>query len=54
MDLQDRHGNEPLWTAVFNSRGYGELITLLLAHGAELARLIANYPAAQFFPGEGS
>jgi ankyrin repeat protein len=62
VDLEDRHGNQPLWTAVFNSRGDGRLIQMLLAHGAdpshrnragkspvELARLIANYPVAQFF-----
>jgi uncharacterized protein len=58
----DRCGNTPLWTAVFNSRGAGELIALLRAYGAdpyyrnqagrtpvELARQIANYPVASFF-----
>lgn len=52
----------PLWVAVFNSKGRGELIGLLRAHGADplhanasgqgpvgLARLIANYDVAQYF-----
>ena len=64
VDAQDSHGNTPLFRAAFDSRGRGELINLLLAHGADrslknrhgvspedLARKIANYDVAQFFPG---
>jgi len=62
VDPQDSHGNTPLSTAVFNSRGNGELIKLLREHGADpylknnhgvsplgLSRNIANYGVAQFF-----
>jgi len=62
VDPTDSHGNTPLSTAVFNSKGYGELIVLLREHGAGpyyqnhhgqsplgLARSIANYDVAQFF-----
>lgn len=62
MDAVNRYGNAPLWTAVFNSRGHGELIRLLRRRGANpwhpnnsgqtpvgLARLIANYDVALFF-----
>jgi ankyrin repeat protein len=62
VDPVNRHGNTPLWDAVFNSRGRGELIELLRAAGANprhvntagqtpvgLARLIANYDVAKFF-----
>src|SRR5262249_51944976 len=62
VDAVNSHGNTPLFTAVFNSRGSGELIKLLRDHGADpwhpnstgqtpvgLARLIANYDLAQFF-----
>ena len=62
IDPQDSHGNTPLSTAVFNSRGKGELIELLRRHGADLrrenfhgvsplklARSIENYDVAQFF-----
>jgi uncharacterized protein len=62
VSVTDEHGNTPLFTAVFNSKGDGELITLLRRHGANpyhqnkhgqspigLARLIANYALAQFF-----
>ena len=62
VDPQDSHGNTPLSTAVFNSRGSGELIALLRRHGADptrenfhgvspisLARNIGNYDIAQFF-----
>jgi uncharacterized protein len=61
VDLQDEHGNSPLSTAVFNSRGRGEVIKLFMGHGAnkhlknkhgvsphELASIIANYDVAQF------
>ena len=62
VDAVNSYGNTPLFTAVFNSRGRGELIKLLRHHGADpwnpnntwqtpigLARLIANYDVAQFF-----
>jgi ankyrin repeat protein len=62
VDAQDSHGNTPLSTAVFNSRGRGEVIQALRKHGADptrpnhhgvtpmaLARTIANYDVAQFF-----
>ena len=62
VDAVNSYGNTPLFTAVFNSRGRGELIKLLRHHGADpwhpnstgqtpvgLARLIANYDIAQFF-----
>jgi uncharacterized protein len=62
VDPQDSHGNTPLSTAVYNSRGKGELIGLLRRHGAaptrknfhgvsalELSQTIANYDVAQFF-----
>lgn len=60
--VQNVYGNTALWTATFNSRGRGELIIELLAHGAEpdslnnsgasprtLAATIENYDVAQFF-----
>ena len=34
--ISDKHGNEPLWTAAFNSGGNYELVTLLLQHGADV------------------
>src|SRR5262249_36888965 len=34
LGARDVHGNTPLFTAVFNSRGFGEVIKLLRAHGA--------------------
>src|SRR5262245_44228615 len=62
VDARDAHGNTPLFTAVFNSRGYGEVIKLLRNHGANphtknnhgvsplsLARTIANFDVRQFF-----
>lgn len=62
IDVQDDFGNTPLWRAVFESRGRGEMIKLLLANGAErdlknksgvspfeLAETIANYNAKQYF-----
>jgi ankyrin repeat protein len=62
MELKDSFGNTPLWRAVTDSRGRGELITLLLRHGADrfaknnsaktpvdLANVIANYDLKQFF-----
>jgi ankyrin repeat protein len=60
--MQDMHGNTALWRAVYESRGRGEMIRILCAHGAdknlrnknavspeELARTIANYDVMQFF-----
>ena len=60
--VRDAYGNTALWTATFNSRGRGELIAELLAHGADpdslnssgasprtLARTIGNFDVAQFF-----
>jgi ankyrin repeat protein len=35
VDMQDEHGNTPLWRAVFDSRNRGEVIALLLAAGAD-------------------
>ncbi len=62
VDLVDTYGNSPLRRAVFNSKGRGELVTLLLNAGADrehrnkhgktpfdLARTIANYDVAQYF-----
>jgi ankyrin repeat protein len=62
IDPRDSHGNTPLFRAVFSSRGNGELIRLLRAHGADpyagnnsgvsplkLARTIANYDVRHFF-----
>ena len=64
IDLVDKYGNSPLWRAVFNSKGRGDLIVTLLAAGAdanrknkngkspiEAARSIANYDITQFFQG---
>jgi ankyrin repeat protein len=60
-DAQDAHGNTPLSHAVFESRGRGEMIRLLLSFGADkalknkhgvspenLARTIANYDVSIF------
>ena len=62
VDRPDASGNTPLFVAVFNSRGSGELITLLRERGADphranntnqtpvgLARLIGNYDVARYF-----
>ncbi len=62
IDVQDAWGNTPLGVAVSNSRGNGEMIRLLLAHGADkniknnygispldYARQVANYNIVQFF-----
>lgn len=61
VDIQDNYGNTPLWRAVFNSRGRGELAIILIRAGAnknhrnknrksplDLAKNIANYDVAQF------
>jgi ankyrin repeat protein len=62
VDATNCHGNTPLWTAVFNSKGRGEMIALLRRYGADpyhannydhtpvsAARSIANYDVAQYF-----
>lgn len=62
VDIRDEFGNTPLWRAVFNSQGRGEIIKLLLGHGADrqaknksgkspvdLANTIGNYDVKQFF-----
>ncbi|MFF3920174.1 ankyrin repeat domain-containing protein [Streptomyces sp. NPDC001852] len=62
VDRQNRFGNTALFVAVFNSRGRGDVISLLREHGADpmainasgqtplgLARLIANFDVAQYF-----
>lgn len=62
VDPRDANGNTPLFTAVFSSKGRGELIELLRQRGANptstnnfgvspvtLARTIANYDVARFF-----
>jgi uncharacterized protein len=61
VDSEDSDGNTPLFRAVFESRGRGEMIRLLIAHGADashanrygvtpasLAATIANYDVAQW------
>ena len=61
VDVPDAHGNTALFRAVFDSRGRGDVIKLLLSHSADrtrknnhemspidLARSIANYDVAQF------
>lgn len=62
VDAINIFGNTPLFTAVFNSRGGGEVIELLRSYGADphrannagqsplgLARLIANFDVAKYF-----
>jgi ankyrin repeat protein len=62
VDAVNKFGNTPLFTAVFDSRGEGNLIALLRSAGADpqhvnkfgqtpvgLARLIANYDVRRFF-----
>jgi ankyrin repeat protein len=34
-NLHDIHGNDPLWTAIMNSRGKMDIIELLLDAGAD-------------------
>jgi ankyrin repeat protein len=61
VDAQDSHGNTALSQAVFDSKGRGEMIALLLTHSAdkhlknkhgvspdELAHSIANYEVSKF------
>lgn len=62
IDAVDSHGNTPLSTAVFASKGFGDLILFLRSKGANpnkmnnhgqtpigLAKLIANYEVAKYF-----
>jgi ankyrin repeat protein len=62
VDARDEDGNTPLFVAVYNSAGRGEMIKLLLEHGADpdavnnygqtpqkLAHLIGSYDVKQFF-----
>ena len=62
VDARNTYGNTPLFVAVFDSKGRGELITLLRSRGADpyainesgqtpvgLARLIGNEDVAQHF-----
>ena len=61
VDMADCHGNTPLWRAVFNSQGRGEVIRVLLGAGADrnhrnkhgktpmdLAESMANYNVLQY------
>ena len=61
VDAEDQIGNTPLWRATFDSRGRGELTSILLGASADrnhlnrmcktpldLAKLIANYDVMQF------
>ncbi len=43
IDAQDAHGNMPLSTAVFESRGGGDLVMLLRQHGADPFRENTNH-----------
>lgn len=67
VDQRNRFGNTALFVAVFNSRGRGDLISLLRERGADpmmenasgqtplgLARLIANFDVAQYFADMGN
>ncbi|MFF9362381.1 ankyrin repeat domain-containing protein [Streptomyces griseoluteus] len=67
IDQKNKFGNTALFVAVFNSRGRGDLISLLRERGADpmaenasgqtplgLARLIANFDVAQYFADLGS
>ena len=62
LEIEDSYGNTPLWRAVFESKGRGEFIHLLLSAGADrnkpnksnitpydLANNIANFDVKQFF-----
>jgi ankyrin repeat protein len=61
VDIQDVYGNTPLFRAVFNSHGKGEMIDLLISYGAnkklknkysvsplDLANTIGNYDIVKF------
>jgi ankyrin repeat protein len=64
VDAVDSSGNTPLFRATFDSRGRGDMITMLLRAGADpnhanmrgvspakLAATIANYDVKRWFPG---
>lgn len=64
VDAQDVHGNTPLSRSVFDSKGRGEMIKLLLSSGAnkamknkhsvspeDLAKSIGNYDVSKFLVG---
>jgi ankyrin repeat protein len=34
-DIRDKYGNNPIWVAVFNSRGYYDVVKLLMEHGVD-------------------
>lgn len=34
LDIPDKYGNTPLWTAIFNSKDDIQLVRLFIAHGA--------------------
>ncbi len=40
VSIADKHGNQPLWTAVFNARGDDEMVKMLLEYGADPSILI--------------
>lgn len=61
VNAQDKYGNSVLWRAVFDSKGKGDVIKILLDNGAlkdlknnfnispiDLANTIANYDVKQF------
>lgn len=62
IDAEDSNGNTPLSTAVFESKGFGDLIIFFISRGSDpekenhhgqspigLARLIANYDLLPYF-----
>jgi ankyrin repeat protein len=62
VNVKNADGNSPLFTALMNFEMNGEMIELLRGHGADplmknnagqspvgLARMIDNYPIAQYF-----
>jgi ankyrin repeat protein len=64
VDAQDIHGNTPLSRAVFDSKGRGQVIKLLLSSGAnkdlknkhgispeDLAKSIGNYDVSKLLVG---
>jgi ankyrin repeat protein len=66
VDVQAHSGNTALFDAVYNSRGRGEVIEVLLTHGANpacenrngltpfsLAVMIGNFDVARYFPSGG-
>ena len=36
VNATDSHGNGPLWTAIYNSDERGDVVRLLIEHGADL------------------